>query len=324
MLGTVVVLLLLLLVLWALARSVRVIPQSRVGIVQRLGNYSRTAQSGLTLLMPFVDVMLPLIDLREQVVPFEPQSVITADNVALQVATVVYFQIIEPKNAVYQVANYLVALEQLTQTTLRNVFGGLTLDQALTSRDEINARMRSVLDEVTERWGIRVNRVEIKDIIPPKDIQQAMERQMQAERTKRAVILTAEGEKQAAILTAEGQKQSLILQAEGQRQSAILRAEGEGQAIVTLKTAEAQANRILWQALHDADTDEAVLRYLYLQMLPQLAQNPGDKVFVVPSDMTALGGFAAVAGSAFQAGQTQGAGPAAPPPSPSTGQGGGG
>jgi regulator of protease activity HflC (stomatin/prohibitin superfamily) len=324
--GGIVLLVLILLVLYTLARSVRVIPQSRVGIIQRLGNYLRTAPSGLTLLMPFVDVMLPLIDLREQVVPFDPQSVITADNVALQVATVVYFQIIEPKNAIYQVANYLIALEQLSQTTLRNVFGGLTLDQALTSRDEINARMRAVLDEVTERWGIRMNRVEIKDIIPPKEIQQAMERQMQAERTKRAMILTAEGEKQAAILTAEGQKQSVILQAEGQRQSAILRAEGDGQAIVTVQTAQAQANRVLWQALHDAGTDEQVLRYLYLQMLPQLAQSPANKVFVVPSDMSAVGGFAAIAGSAFQAGQTGqaglgaaaegGPGSASPPPPP--------
>ncbi len=321
-LGTIVIVVLIILVLYTLARSVRVIPQSRVGVIQRLGNYLRAAPSGLTLLVPFVDVMLPLVDLREQVVPFDPQSVITADNVAMQVATVVYFQTLDPKNAMYQVANYLMALEQLSQTTLRNVFGALTLDQALTSRDEINARMRAVLDEVTERWGIRVNRVEIKDIIPPKDIQQAMERQMQAERTKRAVILTAEGEKQSAILTAEGQKQSMILAAEGQKQSAILRAEGDGQAVVTLQTAQGQANRALWQALHEANTDESVLRYLYLQMLPQLAAGPGNSVFVVPSDMSAIGGFAAIAGSAFQAGQGAGSpivlspstGPAAPPP----------
>lgn len=320
-LGRIVIIALIILVLWTLARSVRVIPQSRVGVIQRLGNYLRSAPSGLTLLVPFVDVMLPLIDLREQVVPFEPQSVITADNVAMQVATVVYFQILDPKNAMYQVANYLVALEQLTQTTLRNVFGALTLDQALTSRDEINARMRAVLDEVTERWGIRMNRVEIKDIIPPKDIQQAMERQMQAERTKRAVILTAEGEKQSAILTAEGKKQAVILTAEAQKQAAILQAEGDGQAVVTLQTAQGQANRALWQALHEANTDESVLRYLYLQMLPQLAANPGNNVFVVPSDMSAIGGFAAIAGGAFQAGQgggqallvSPGSGPASPP-----------
>jgi len=312
-LGTILILLVILLVLYTLARSVRVIPQSRVGIVQRLGNYARTAPSGLTLLVPFVDVMLPLLDLREQVVPFEPQAVITADNVALQVATVVYFQIIEPKNATYQVQNYLQALEQLTQTTLRNVFGGLTLDQALTSRDEINARMRSVLDEVTERWGVRVNRVEIKDIIPPKEIQQAMERQMQAERTKRALVLTAEGEKQATILTAEGQKQKNILQAEGDKQSAILRAEGDAQALVTLNTGQANANRVLFNALHQAGTSEDVLRYLYLQMLPQLAQSPANTVFVVPSDMSNVGGFAAIAGKALAAG----AGATMPPAAPS-------
>jgi regulator of protease activity HflC (stomatin/prohibitin superfamily) len=300
--STIVIILVILFVILIMARSVRVIPQSRLGIVQRLGNFHRAAPSGLTILVPFVDVMLPLIDLREQVTSIEPQAVITSDNVAIQVATVVYYQIIDAKNAIYQVANYLMALEQLTQTTLRNVFGSLTLDQALTSRDDINQRMRTVLDEVTERWGVRVNRVEIKDIMPPKDIQQAMERQMQAERTKRAAILTAEGEKQAAILSAEGSKQSNILQAEGAKQSAILRAEGDAQAIRTIQQAQADAARVLFLALHEAGTSEEVLRYLYLQILPQLSANPANKVFVVPPPAEALASSGVIVGSGVAAG----------------------
>lgn len=300
--GTVILLIVLLFVIIILARTVRVIPQSRVGIIQRLGNYIRTAPSGLTFIVPFVDVMLPLTDLREQVVSFEPQAVITSDNVTIQVAAVVYYQIVDPKNAIYQVANYLMAIEQLTQTTLRNVFGGLSLDDALTSRDQINLRMRTVLDEVTERWGVRVNRVEIKDIIPPREIQQAMERQMQAERTKRAAILTAEGEKQSAILTAEGQKQSLILRAEGDRQGVILRAQGDAEALVTVQKAQGDAARVLFQALHESDTSEEVLRYLALQMLPRLADNPANKVFVVPSDLSGIASFASMTGAALRAG----------------------
>jgi regulator of protease activity HflC (stomatin/prohibitin superfamily) len=296
------ILVLALLVIYTVSRSVRVIPQSRVGIIQRVGNFHRAAPSGLALLVPFVDLMLPLIDLREQVVSFEPQAVITADNVTIQVAAVVYYQILDPKNATYQVANYLLALEQLTQTTLRNVFGGMTLDQALTSRDEINARMRVVLDEVSERWGIRMNRVELKDIIPPKDIQQAMEKQMQAERQKRAAILTAEGEKQAAILQAEGVRQSTILVAEGERQSAILRAEGEGKALVTVQTAQAEAIRLVFSALHENRPTEEVLKYQYIQMLPALAQNPANTVLVVPSEISSLAGMAGLAGAAFNAG----------------------
>lgn len=300
--GTIVLLVVILFIIIILARTVHVIPQSRVGIIQRLGNFLRTAPSGLTFVIPFVDVMLPLTDLREQVVSFEPQAVITSDNVTIQVATVVYYQIVEPKNAIYQVANYLMAIEQLSQTTLRNVFGGLSLDGALTSRDQINVHMRTVLDEVTERWGVRVNRVEIKDIIPPRDIQQAMERQMQAERTKRAAILTAEGEKQSAILTAEGEKQSAILTAEGEKQSLILRAQGDAEALITVQKAQGDAARVLFQALHESNTNEEVLRYLSLQMLPRLADNPANKVFVVPSDLAGIASFATMAGSALRAG----------------------
>src|SRR5579871_6070594 len=183
-----------------LARTFRVIPQARIGVIQRLGTYHRSAESGLTVVLPFIDKMLPLLDMREQVVSFPPQPVITSDNVTINVTSVIYYQILDARNASYQVANLLLAMEQIAQTTLRNVMGSLSLDTSLTSRDEVNGRLRLVLDEVTERWGVRVNRVELKDISPPKDIQLAMEKQMQAERTKRAIILTSEGEAQAAIV----------------------------------------------------------------------------------------------------------------------------
>jgi regulator of protease activity HflC (stomatin/prohibitin superfamily) len=204
-----------LIVLFLGVRTVRIVPQARVGIIQRLGNYQRTAEAGVAIVWPFIDRMLPLLDMREQVVSFPPQPVITSDNVTINVTAVVYYQILDPKNATYQVAHVLAAMEQLTQTTLRNVMGGLTLDTSLTSRDQVNSQLRMVLDEVTEKWGIRVNRVELKDIAPPKDIQIAMEKQMQAERQKRAAILTAEGEAQSAILRAEGSKKALVLQSEG-------------------------------------------------------------------------------------------------------------
>src|SRR5579859_7432736 len=227
-----IAILIMVLVVLALGlRTVRIVPQARVGIIQRLGNYQRTAESGVAIVVPFIDRMLALIDMREQVLPFPPQPVITADNVTINVTSVIYYQILDAKNATYQVANLLAAMEQLTQTTLRNVMGGLTLDVALTSRDQVNSQLRMVLDEVTEKWGVRVNRVELKDIAPPKDIQIAMEKQMQAERQKRAAILTAEGEAQSAVLRAEGGKKALILNSEGQKQAAILQSEGEAQAL---------------------------------------------------------------------------------------------
>jgi len=273
-------------------RTVRVIPQARVGIVQRLGNYNRTAESGIMIVWPFVDKMLPLLDMREQVVSFQPQPVITSDNVTINVTSVVYYQIIDAKNATYQVTNFLQAMEQLTQTTLRNIFGGLALDTSLTSRDEINARLRLVLDEVTEKWGVRVNRVELKDIMPPKEIQLAMEKQMQAERNKRASILTAEGEKQSSILRAEGQRQAVILQAEGERQAAMLRAEGEAQALVTVQEAQAKAVAVVFEAVNSSGATPEALQYQYMQMLPKLSENPANKVIVVPSDMGSLAGLA--------------------------------
>ena len=291
------VIVIVLIVLAMGVRTVRIVPQARVGIVQRLGNYLRAADSGVVIVWPFVDRMLPLIDMREQVVSFPPQPVITSDNVTINVTSVVYYQILDPKNATYQVANLLAAMEQLTQTTLRNVMGGLSLDTSLTSRDQVNSQLRMVLDEVTEKWGVRVNRVELKDIAPPKDIQIAMEKQMQAERQKRAAILTAEGEAQSAILRAEGNKKATILQSEGLKQSAILRAEGDAQALVTMQSAQAKAIEMVFDAVNDSNPSAEALAYQYLQMLPRLAENPANKVLVVPTDYAGLAGLAATLGN---------------------------
>jgi regulator of protease activity HflC (stomatin/prohibitin superfamily) len=257
------------------ARTIRIVPQARAGIVERLGRYHRTLSPGMTLLVPFVDRLKPLIDLREQVVSFPPQPVITEDNLVVQIDTVLYFTVNDARSSTYEVANPLQAIEQITVTTLRNVIGSLTLEQALTSRDHINAQLRGVLDEATNRWGIRVNRVELKSIDPPHSIQDSMEKQMRAERDRRAAILTAEGVKQAAILTAEGDKQAAVLSAEGQRQAAILRSEGEAKAISTV-----------FGAIHDSNPDELLLRYQYLQMLPKLAEGSANKVFVIPSEFS--------------------------------------
>src|SRR5579871_4308021 len=267
------------------ARSIRVIPQARAGVVERLGRYSRTLEPGLAIVTPFVDRVRPLVDLREQVVNFNPQSVITEDNVVVAIETVLYFTITDPRSATYEVANPLQAIEQLTVTTLRNVIGGLTLEATLTARENVNTELRTVLDEATGKWGIRINRVEIKSVDPPSDIKTAMEKQMRAERDRRAAILTAEGEKQAQILTAEGEKQSAVLKAEGARQAAILRAEGESKAIATV-----------FDAIHKGDADKKLLSYEYLRMLPELARGDANKVFVIPSEFTHA--FAAL-GEAF-------------------------
>jgi regulator of protease activity HflC (stomatin/prohibitin superfamily) len=262
------------LVLVVLSRAVRIVPQARAGVVERLGRYSRTLNAGLTLLVPFIDRLKPLIDLREQVVSFPPQPVITEDNLVVSIDTVIYFQVTDPKAATYEIADYISGVEQLTVTTLRNVVGGLTLEQTLTSRDQINAALRGVLDEATGRWGLRVNRVELKAIDPPQSIQGAMEQQMRAERDKRAAILTAEGFKQSQILTAEGERAAAILRAEGERESQILRAQGEAQAIQTV-----------FQAIHDGNPDQELLAYQYLQMLPEIARGDANKIWIVPSEL---------------------------------------
>jgi regulator of protease activity HflC (stomatin/prohibitin superfamily) len=281
-------------------KSIRLVPQARVVIVQRLGRYLKTAGSGPVFVIPFVDQILPMLDMREQVVPFDPQPVITEDNVSIQIATVVYYQIVDARNATYEVANLVAAMEQLTMTTLRNVIGGLTLDKTLTSREDINSKMRIVLDEVTEKWGVRVNRVELKDIIPPHDVQQAMEKQMQAEREKRASILRAEGQKQSAILSAEGEKQSAILSAEGEKQAKILQAEGDAQALVTVQQAQARAVEVLFGALNASNTNPDILKYLYIQNLPKIAEGSANKLFIVPSELQNIASLGATFSAAAE------------------------
>jgi regulator of protease activity HflC (stomatin/prohibitin superfamily) len=267
------------LVLLTLAMAVRIVPQARAGIVERLGRYHKTLDAGLALVIPYIDRVKPLIDLREQVVSFDPQPVITEDNLVVSIDTVIYFQVTDAKAAMYEIFDYIEAIEQLTVTTLRNVIGGMTLEQTLTSRDDVNAQLRGVLDEATGKWGIRVNRVELKSVEPPATIRESMEKQMRAERDRRAAILTAEGVKQSQVLTAEGEKQAAILRAEGQRQAAILAAEGQSQAIETV-----------FKAIHDGNPDPQLLAYQYLQMLPQIAQGDANKIWVIPSELTqALG-----------------------------------
>ena len=302
MFGLIAVVVVAFIVLVFLAQTVKIVPQSRVGIIQRFGRYHRTAESGLTFVVPIMDQMLPKTDLREQVVAFQPQAVITNDNVGMQISTVVYYRVVDAKAAEYEVANLPVALEQITQTNLRNTIGNLTLDKTLTSRDEINARLRTVLDEVTEGWGIRVTRVELKEIIPPRDIQQAMEKQMQAERTRRASILTAEGDKRSSILKAEGEKDSAILKAEGEQKAAVLRAEGEAEAYRSVQTAQIEMTGALFERLESSDLSPESLRYLYLKTLPEMAKGPASKLFVVPSELQDLAGaLSTLAGGAAMA-----------------------
>jgi regulator of protease activity HflC (stomatin/prohibitin superfamily) len=260
-------------VLVVLARTVRIVPQAKAGIVERLGRYQRTLDAGLAIVIPFVDRLRPLIDLREQVVSFAPQPVITEDNLVVHIDSVIYFQVTDPKAATYEIADYIQAIEQLTVTTLRNVIGGITLEDTLTSRDHINAQLRGVLDDATGKWGIRVNRVELKAIDPPGTIQEAMEKQMRAERDRRAAILTAEGVKQSQILTAEGEKQSAILRAEGHKQAQVLEAQGQAEAIETV-----------FRAIHEGNADPKLLAYQYLQVLPQIAQGDSNKLWIIPSD----------------------------------------
>jgi regulator of protease activity HflC (stomatin/prohibitin superfamily) len=284
--GLIVLLVLAALVLFILARSIRIIPQARAGIVERLGRYNRTLDAGLAIIIPFIDRLRPLIDLREQVVSFPPQPVITEDNLVVNIDSVIYYQVTDAKAATYEIANFISAIEQLTVTTLRNVIGGMTLEDTLTSRDQINTQLRVVLDEATGKWGIRVNRVELKAIDPPGSIQEAMEKQMRAERDRRAAILTAEGFKQSQILTAEGEKQGAILRAEGEREAQILRAEGQSKAIETV-----------FEAIHRGDADPKLLAYQYLQMLPQIAQGDSNKVWIIPSEFgQALGNLGGVIG----------------------------
>ncbi len=276
-----------------LMKSVRIVPQQRHDVVERLGKYKRTLAPGLNLLVPFVDAVRTKVDMREQVVSFPPQPVITSDNLVVSIDTVLYFKVVDPVRATYEIANFLQAIEQLTVTTLRNVIGSLDLERALTSREEINRHLSGVLDETTGRWGVKVTRVEIKAIEPPPSIRDSMEKQMRAERDRRAAILTAEGVKQSQILTAEGDKQSAVLRADGDRQARILTAEGQAKAI-----------RTVFNAIHEANPSQKVLAYQYLQALPQIANGTANKVWIVPTELTralegmggALGGLANMVG----------------------------
>lgn len=291
-----------LIVLITLLRSVRIVPQQRMDVVERLGKYHKVLTPGLNVLMPFLDAVRTKVDMREQVVSFPPQPVITSDNLVVSIDTVLYFKVVDPVRATYEIANFLQAIEQLTVTTLRNVIGSLDLEKALTSREEINRHLSGVLDETTGRWGVKVTRVEIKAIEPPPSIRDSMEKQMRAERDKRAQILHAEGIQQSQILTAEGEKQAAVLRAEGDRQARILAAEGQAKAVSTV-----------FDAIHVADPDPKVLAYQYLQALPQIANGQSNKVWIVPVEMTralegiggALGGLAAMTETTAKTGSAE-------------------
>jgi regulator of protease activity HflC (stomatin/prohibitin superfamily) len=300
---------LLLFVITALYRTVRIVPQQTSLIIERLGRYSRSLEGGIHILVPFVDKVRANIDLREQVVSFPPQPVITSDNLVVNIDTVIYYSVIDAKSAVYEIANFIQGIEQLTVTTLRNVIGSLDLEQTLTSRDQINGQLRGVLDEATGKWGIRVNRVELKAIDPPMSVQESMEKQMKAERDRRAAILNAEGIKASNILTAEGEKQSQILRAEGSAQARVLEAQGQARAI-----------QEVFDAIHRGKPTQKLLAYQYLQVLPQLAKGDSNKMWIIPSELTdalrgissALGGAAPVPGA--------GVAPAAPAASAGSGE----
>ena len=257
------------------ASAIKIIPQASAGIIERLGKYHRTLGPGLNLIIPGIDRLRPLVDLREKVVSFPPQPVITEDNLVVSIDTVIYFQVTNAKSATYEIENYIQGIEQLVVTTLRNSVGGLDLEKALTSRDHINATLRGVLDEATSKWGVRVNRVEIKAIEPPPSVQESMEMQMRADREKRAAILTAEGEKQSQILKAEGTRAADILRAEGEAQAAVIRAEGEATAIAKV-----------FKAIHDGDADDKVLAYKYLEQLSGIANGTASKVWVIPAELS--------------------------------------
>nr|WP_202884871.1 SPFH domain-containing protein [Actinopolymorpha cephalotaxi] len=292
-------------VVFFLYKSVKIIPQARAGIVERLGRYSSTLDPGLSIIVPVVDKVRYTIDLREQVVSFPPQPVITEDNLVVSIDTVIYFQVTDAVRATYEIANYIQAIEQLTMTTLRNIVGGMDLERTLTSREQINTELRGVLDEATGKWGVRVNRVELKGIDPPPSIQDSMEKQMRADRDKRAAVLTAEGTRQSAILTAEGAKQSAILTAEGEKQSQILRAQAQREAQILRAQGEAQAIETVFNAIHDGEPDQSLLSYQYLQMLPKIAQGDANKLWIVPSEIgKALEGIGSMVGQFAEEGES--------------------
>jgi regulator of protease activity HflC (stomatin/prohibitin superfamily) len=270
---------------FALARTIRIVPQAQAYVIERLGRYHRTLTPGLNIMVPFIDRLKQAVDLREQVVSFPPQPVITSDNLVVSIDTVIYFQVTDPKAATYEIANFLVGVEQLTVTTLRNVVGGMDLERTLTSREDINTELRGVLDDATGRWGIRVNRVELKAIEPPVSIQDSMEKQMRADRDKRAAVLSAEGSKQSAILTAEGERQAAVLRARGEAEAIVLRAQADAEAQAMRAKGEADAIAMVFRAIHEGNPDQRLLAYQYLQTLPQIAKGDSNKLWIVPSEM---------------------------------------
>ncbi len=276
-------LIIVLVIVIVLALGIKIIPQSKAYVVERLGSYDRTMQTGPHYKVPIIDRIANVVSLKEIVKDFDPQPVITKDNVTMQIDTVVYYQITDPKLYTYGVENPISAIENLTATTLRNIIGELELDETLTSRDIINSKMRSILDEATDPWGIKVNRVEVKNILPPHDVQEAMEKQMRAERERREAILKAEGEKKAAILIAEGEKESTILRADAKREAHIREAEGEAEAIIKIQEATAQGLKLL----KDAKMDEAVLKLKSYEALVDVANGQATKI-IVPSELQNL------------------------------------
>ena len=279
---------LIILILVIIVRNVRIVPQAKAYVVERLGAYRTTWNVGLHLKTPFIERVAKIVSLKEQVADFPPQPTITKDNVSMQIDSVVYYQITDPKLYTYGIENPILAIENLTATTLRNIIGELELDQCLTSRDLINSKMRAILDEATDPWGIKVNRVELKNILPPKEIQNAMEKQMKAERERREAILRAEGDKRAAILEAEGEKESAILRADAKKQQQILEAEGQAEAILKVQTATAEGIRLI----NDAAPSEAVLRIKALEAFVSAADGKATKI-IIPSEIQGIAGLAA-------------------------------
>ena len=297
---------LVILVVLLLGMSLKIIRQQQVAIVERLGKLRTVLEPGPHLIVPLFDQVRYVLDMREEVVPFPPQGVITEDNLMVSIDSVIYFQIVDPKRAAYEAQDYRAAIEQLTMTTLRNIIGGMDLEQTLTSREEINQKLRAVLDEATGKWGIKVNRVELRSIEPPATIRDAMEKGARAEREKRAQILLAEGQRQSQILSASGDRESSILRAQGERESQVLRAQADRQASMLRAEGEAQAITTVFHAIHAAEPDQALLSYQYLQMLPKLATGDANKVWIIPSELNdalkGLGGnLGEVAGKALGA-----------------------
>ena len=293
---------LLVIVVLVAIKTIKIVPQSEVLIVERLGRYHKTAEAGLNIIWPFIDRVRARVDLREQTMDVQPQSVITKDNVTIRIDTVVFFQITEARNAVYEIQNLQNGIKYLTTTTMRDIIGKMELDTTLSSREQINSQLRQILDEATDKWGCKVNRVEIKDIDPPKDIREAMEKQMNAERNKRAVILEADGQKQAAITIAEGEKESKILQAdaeketnirkaEGDRQARILRATGEAEAIKQIAEAKAQEIERVYTAIKNSNPDDKLIQLKALEALEEVSKGDANKVFIPFEATKALAGL---------------------------------